>query len=76
MPTQSAPLTAANVFDRGTVTVTGLAKEYGIGNRLAWELMNAGKLPFSQLKPGGKRFIPRAAVDALLREGLVGMDEI
>lgn len=61
----------AELFAKGSVTVTGLKAEYGIGRTVAYELMAAGRLPYTQV--GRRRLIPRRAVALLLVEGLVGV---
>lgn len=68
----ATPVLAANLFDEGAVTIAGLKQEFGIGRNKAYELMNAGQLPWS--RPYGRRLIPRAAVKKLLAEGLVAVD--
>jgi hypothetical protein len=61
---------AVKLFDVGSVTVSGLKTEFGIGRTAAYELMSKGLLPWTQL--GARRLIPRAAVARLLAEGLRG----
>jgi excisionase family DNA binding protein len=63
-------MTTAEVFEQGSVTVAGLKAEYGIGRSTAYELMGAGRLPYTQV--GRRRLIPRRAVMQLLAAGLVG----
>src|SRR5262249_30226028 len=58
------------LFEGGSVTVTGLKVEYGIGRSVAYELMSAGRLAFTTV---GRRLIPRSAVVKLLAEGLQGL---
>jgi excisionase family DNA binding protein len=60
----------ADLFDEGSVTLDGLKKEFGIGRTTAYELMNAGRLPWTKVY--GRRLVPRAAVKRLLAEGLLG----
>jgi hypothetical protein len=60
----------ADLFSEGSVTVKQLGVEFGIGRTTAYELMNAGKLPYSTAT--GRRLIPRVAVRRLLAGGLVG----
>jgi hypothetical protein len=55
----------------GVLTVSEL-RTFGIGKNKAFDLMAAGRLPYTQLDPGGKRLIPWRAVLALLAAGLVG----
>jgi hypothetical protein len=61
---------SANLFDEGSVTLDGLKKEFGIGRTTAYELMNAGRLPWTKVY--NRRLVPRGAVRRLLAEGLLG----
>ncbi|MDB5308378.1 MAG: hypothetical protein JWO38_8279, partial [Gemmataceae bacterium] len=47
------PLTPDTLFAQGTVTLAGLAKEFGISRTAAYRLMNAGRLPYTQIGEGG-----------------------
>lgn len=60
----------AEVLKSGTVTISGLRAEYGISRSRAYELMQAGVLPYATL--GRKRLIPRQAVIRLLASSLTG----
>lgn len=60
----------ADLFAEGSVTVAGLDEEFGIKRSTAYELMNAGRLPWTNVY--GRRLIPRIAVRKLLASGLVG----
>jgi excisionase family DNA binding protein len=57
----------------GSVNVANLNKEFGITRSRAYEMMNAGILPFVQL--GRKRLIPRRAVMRLLAANLKGTNQ-
>jgi hypothetical protein len=60
----------ADVFADGSVNLNDLKKEFGIGRTVAYELMNSGRLPYTQFNK--RRLVPRSAVKRLLAEGLVG----
>src|SRR5438045_3234277 len=48
-----------DLFAEGSVTVAGLREEFGIPRSTAYELMDAGRLPYTQI--GRKRYIARLA---------------
>ncbi len=58
----------------GALTVGGLVKEFGISRSRAYELMQAGQLPYATC--GRKRLIPRRAVARLLATTLVGVSSV
>ncbi|VTT99078.1 unnamed protein product [Gemmataceae bacterium] len=68
--TQMAEMGNAAIFASGSLTISGLEKEFSIKKTRAYVLMQEGKLPFSKAA-SGRRLIPRAAVMRLLAEGLV-----
>lgn len=53
----------------GAVTVAGLKTEFGVGRSVAYELMGAGLLPFTQINK--RRLIPRRAIKEYLAQHLV-----
>jgi excisionase family DNA binding protein len=61
---------AAELLKDGAVTVAGATKEFGIGRTVLYELMNAGKLPWTQ--SGTRRLIPRVALRRHLATGMKG----
>jgi excisionase family DNA binding protein len=50
---------------RETLTVPEVAKALGIGDTLAWRLVQTGEL--RTVKLGRRRLVPRSAVDDLLQ---------
>lgn len=50
---------------RETLTVPEAAKALGIGDTLAWRLVQTGEL--RTVKLGRRRLVPRSALDELLR---------
>lgn len=73
-PMSEAITTSEDLFTAGSVTIEGLETEFGIGRTTAYELMNAGRLPWS--KTTGRRLVPRAAVRRLLAQGLIGGQQV
>jgi len=57
-----------DLFATGTITVPDLKTVFGISRTVAYELMQAGRLPYTQL--GRRRLVPRRAVVEMLAEGL------
>lgn len=62
--------TKDDLFADGALTIDGIKKEFGIGRTAVYELMNAGKLPYSAAT--GRRLVPRRALKQLLANELVG----
>lgn len=62
---------AEDLLQDGCVTVSGLKTEYGIGRTHAYDLMNAGELPYTTAGECRRRLAPRRAVRALLARHLV-----
>lgn len=61
---------AADLFAEGALTIDAIKREFGIGRTAVYELMNAGKLPYSAAT--GRRLVPRKAIKQLLAEEIVG----
>jgi len=70
METQTvASSTAQTVTARGSMSVVTACEFVGLGRTNLYKLMNSGKLEYSLV--GGKRLIPRVALERLLTDSLV-----
>lgn len=68
----SATTSTQDIMAKGTVTVAGATREYGIGRSRLYDLMMDGKLAYSQL--GSRRLIPRVAIENLIAAQLIGVE--
>jgi hypothetical protein len=57
---------------RGTVTVPGAVREFGISRSRLYELMTSGQLVYSQPLGSRRRLIPRLCLERIIRAGLIG----
>jgi excisionase family DNA binding protein len=74
MSTTTMTKTVADLMAKGTVTIAQAVKDYGIGRSRIYELMMDGELPYSQI--GARRLIPRVAIEKLIAENLIGVEEV
>ena len=58
------------IWSQGSVKVSEAARRFGMGRTTLYELMNSGRLPYSQV--GATRLIPVVAIEALLQAGMKG----
>src|SRR5262249_52862349 len=62
-----------DLMRKGTTTVSGAVREYGVGRSRLYELMADGVLVYSQF--GARRLIPRVALERLITENLIGVGD-
>lgn len=55
----------------GTMTVQQAAEFTGYSDSSIDRLLDEGTLPWTQLRPNGRRLIPRQAIGRLMKENLV-----
>jgi predicted site-specific integrase-resolvase len=66
-------MSAAELFEGGSLTVNRAAAEFDVSRARLYEWMSEGKLVYTTTS--GRRLIPKRAIQALLAEGLVGAVE-
>jgi excisionase family DNA binding protein len=62
---------ADDLMCKGSLTVAAAVIEFGIGRSKIYELMEDGALPYAKLDDGGRRLIPRLALERLLSSKMV-----
>lgn len=60
------------LLSKGTVRVAEAVRRYGIPRSVLYSLMAGGRLAYTQV--GKSRLVPVVAIEALLREGMVGAE--
>lgn len=66
----AALASAIELFEGGAVDVAGATEEFSVSRSVLYELMQSGRLPYSQI--GRKRLIARRALAELLARTVIG----